>query len=41
VSIYRFIAAERATFGTKMLCAHLGGVELGVLRLGTAPAVAP
>ena len=24
MSIYRFIAAERATFGTKMLCAHLG-----------------
>jgi transposase InsO family protein len=23
VSIYRFIAAERATFGTKMLCRHL------------------
>jgi len=23
VSIYRFIAAERATFGTRMLCAHL------------------
>jgi putative transposase len=24
VSIYRFIAAERATFGTQMLCGHLG-----------------
>lgn len=24
MSIYRFIAAERATFGTKMLCLHLG-----------------
>jgi putative transposase len=24
VSIYRFIVAERATFGVKMLCAHLG-----------------
>jgi putative transposase len=24
VSIYRFIAAERATFGTQMLCRHLG-----------------
>jgi transposase InsO family protein len=23
VSIYRFVAAERATFGTKMLCRHL------------------
>ena len=24
MSIYRFIAAERATFGTLMLCRHLG-----------------
>jgi hypothetical protein len=24
VNVYRFIAAERATFGVKMLCRHLG-----------------